>query len=461
MFKKILSTVLAICLMFVLCSCGADTSEGAKKFGYDNKSTENMVTFIETTEEKYSTDIEEKTTALIEALGESFDGYKNGKAKITEYYTNALADFEKMAEALKTVTGDYYRYVAKDCLSEYKIWNKAMEDAYKAWNNAMEDYYNSWGDCFKKVYEACNDLIELGYDKLSYNEYSKEFSDMYNEYSDAWSDMYEKYSDIWKELYETYSDVWGEFYDGKIDIEDILKSEPKSKNETKDEESSENNDKKDDTADEVGESSENSADSTSFDTLEISIVKETEKAVEKLKSDYEALSKNITTYSDYVANAPQIEKFYDKINLTSAQISKKLYEYSASYAEKIMKSGLSADDMYDAFDGLYDCIYEDAADVLYDGIYDGILETVYDDFYDGILDERDDSVSYEDWSEARSNEYKMWSETRSDCYKQWSDLRSDVYELWSDMRSEMYSNDIERAQKILNDFMKDVRKMSV
>lgn len=441
-------------MVLALCSCGSNTSEGAKKYGYDHNDLENMVAFVETTGEKYCTDIEAKVETLIETLGDTFDSYTNNKSKISDLYASSLTMSDELFTALHAVTNDCYRLVAKD-ISEYKTWNGAMEDIYKAWNNAMKDYYDSWNDGFKDIYETCNDLVKLGYDELPYKEYSKIFSDMYDEYSDAWSDMYDKYSDTWGELYDTYSDVWGEFYDGESDIEDILNNKTSSKDDSQDKKPVDNDDEQESKDD----NTDTAVDATSFEALEESINKETEKAITTLFTEYETLSASIANYAEYVANADKVEAFYDKVNTTSAAIATKLYEHSVTYAEKIIKSGMSTDDMYDAFDGLYDCIYEDAADILYDGIYDGILEDIYDDFYSGVLDEKDDGVSYSDWSKARSNEYKMWSNTRSDCYKQWSNMRSDIYEFWSDMRSEMYSDDIECAQKIFNDFMEDVQKM--
>lgn len=196
------------------------------------------------------------------------------------------------------------------------------------------------------------------------------------------------------------------------------------------------------------------------ETLEDKIIEETEKAIATLTGEYEELSAGITSYDEYVANSEKVEEFYDKVNSTSEQIAINLCEYSGIYGELIMNSDMTTDDMYDAFDDLCDCVYKDAADILYDGIYDGLLEDIYDDFYDGILDDRDDSISYSDWYDTRSTEYKLWYRTRSDCYEHWSDMRSDVYEFCSDMRSELFSNDIEKAQKILEDFKEDVQKMS-
>lgn len=134
-------------------------------------------------------------------------------------------------------------------------------------------------------------------------------------------------------------------------------------------------------------------------------------------------------------------------------------EYSIEYAEEILASGKSADDMYDDFEVIYDLIYDDVGDDIYDGIYDGLLDDMYDAFYSGALDDQPDGVKYSDWSDHRSKEYKMWSDARSEVYEQWSDFRSDVYGFWSDMRSEIWSNDKEGALDEIEDFRKDVEKM--
>ena len=222
MFKKVFSVMLVLCVAVALCSCGADTSEGAKKYGYDHQDLDNMVAFVKTTGEKHSTNMEEKTTVLIENLGDTFDSYQKNKSKISEFYADALADSDELFAALKAVSSDYYQCVAKDHFSEYKVWTGAMSDMYDSWTKAMEHFYDTCGDCFQDVFEACSDFINLGYDEVPYKECSGVYSDMYDEYSDAWSDMYKKYSDTWGDLYQTYSDVWGSFYAGKTEIHDIL-----------------------------------------------------------------------------------------------------------------------------------------------------------------------------------------------------------------------------------------------
>ena len=438
MFKKLFSAILILSLVFSLCGCGGNKSEGAKKYGYDSGDLQNLVTFITESGEKYGTGTEEKTTALIEELGDTFDSYNANQTKITDFYADISKDADGFFDALKAVSSDYYICVSKEHISDY---GTAMNDIYAAWTNAMDSYSDKWDASMKKMYDKCYDLIKLGYNKTEYKEYSELFNRFYNEYSGAWGDMYDKSTEAFSVLYNTYSEVFGKFYSGKTDIEDVLTNAASGK----------------------ARESENRPDEEDIDfsplkSLEEQINNETERAVSALSEKYAALKAEIPTYSEYTEKIADIEAFYGETENVSKQISDSLKNSAALYAETVLNSGLSADQMYDAIDGIYDCIYDNAADILYDGIYSGLLDNLYDDFYSGVLDDAYNKIPYSEWDNARSNEYKLWDSARSTCYKQWSDMRSDVYELWSDMRSKLYDNDIDKAKEILGNFIAETSR---
>lgn len=196
-----------------------------------------------------------------------------------------------------------------------------------------------------------------------------------------------------------------------------------------------------------------------IEELEGIITKDIKDTVNTLNSEWETLSATITTYDDYVDNAEKVEQFYEKINTQTEQASIRLQEYAIKYAEMIMSSDMSNDDKYDAFDELKDCIYDDVADDLNDGIYDGLLKDMQDALYEGVLDDSDVAPSYSDWYDIRSDEYENWYDTRSDVYEVWYDTRSDVYSFYYDMRGKLWSDDIEKAQKTLDDYKADVEKL--
>ncbi len=199
------------------------------------------------------------------------------------------------------------------------------------------------------------------------------------------------------------------------------------------------------------------ADST--EELEFEIIKYVEDEIAALNDELTSLTERITTYDKYVKNIDDVEAFYEKVSNTSEFIAVRLCEYSIVYSEMILDSDMTTDEMYDASDDLYDCIYDDAADILYDGIYDGVLKDLYDAFYDGVISDGMDSANYSEWYDISSDAYELWYDISSDCYEHWYDMHSDVYGFWSDVRSELFGNDIEGARDEIADFKEDVEKM--
>ena len=197
----------------------------------------------------------------------------------------------------------------------------------------------------------------------------------------------------------------------------------------------------------------------SFDNFDSVVSNDVEKTVSALTKEYEGLIKDIDTYEKYLKSVDKVEAFYTRINEVSKQLCIRMCEYSLSYAELIMASEKSNSNKYNTFEEIYNTIYDDAGEKIYDGIYDGILDDLYKYFYDGILDDAYDRAEYEEWSDASSDEYDWWSDTRSDVYDDWSDFRSDIYDFWSDIRGDLYDNDLDDAQKELQDFRETIEKM--
>ena len=197
----------------------------------------------------------------------------------------------------------------------------------------------------------------------------------------------------------------------------------------------------------------------SLEELNALVLKDVTDSVAALRSEYEKLSTDIDAYDKYKNNINSIEDFYNKTQSDIQMLCIRLREYSYSYAELILSSDKSFDDMYEDFDEMYDSIYEDARDEIYDEIYDGILDDIYDAFYDGVLEDAYDLVPYKEWSDTRSDAYDIWSDTRSEIYDIWSDVGSDVYDFWSDMRGEIWDKDIEKAREKMQDFKDDIEKL--
>lgn len=198
---------------------------------------------------------------------------------------------------------------------------------------------------------------------------------------------------------------------------------------------------------------------TSLDEIKTFAMNDVQNEINALTTEKEALILEINSYNLYKDNLKKVEDFYAKTLLTTENIGIKMREYSIVYAEFILNSDKSNDDKYDDLEEIYDVVYEDIGDMIYDEIYENTLDSLYDAFYDGILDDAYDTIEYKEWSDASSYAYDLWSDTGSDIYKAWSNATSDVYDFWSDVGSEIYGNDIEGANKEIQEFKDDINKL--
>lgn len=197
----------------------------------------------------------------------------------------------------------------------------------------------------------------------------------------------------------------------------------------------------------------------SIEELEELVDKDVTDVISALEEEYGELVADITDFNQYVENKDSVEAFYDKINEETEKLCMRIRDYSVSYVELIINSDMTYDDMDDAVDDVYECLYDDAGDAIYDGIYDGILDDMYDYFYSGIVSDGYDTVPYDEWYDASSDEYDMWFDSSSDVYDYWSDAVSDVYGFWSDVSGAMWDNDIDEVKEEIEKFKEDIEKL--
>lgn len=456
--KQFLALLLCLAMLFSLAACGNHTSgddpEKTGQVDYDAGNPESILTFIESTLETAGSETSAAAEALIDKLGTSYSTYCEHKAEVTAFFESAATRSQKVYADIQTGSVDYFKYVAKQELSDYQAWNDVMEDFYDLVDDAMGDYYDTLDEAYGNVYDTCDNLISDASEELEYQVYSDAWNGMYNEYSNAWNAMYQAHSGAWSEIYKNYLACSKEFYKGNTDVDAILEAAGKEND------SDNGTDEEDGDHTDVETTVTPPSATTSYEELESSVETAVETALTALTEEWERFCEGIDSFEAYMEKQSEVKAFYDKINVEAATLCIQMCQYSIDYAEAILASGASADEMYSDAEGIYDLIYDDIGDEIHDGIYDGILDEMNDAFYSGALDDRPDGVSYSDWSNPRSKEYKMWSNTRSDVYEHWSDGRSDVYRFWSDLRSELYNDDIEGAKDEIADFQKDVDKMT-
>lgn len=200
--------------------------------------------------------------------------------------------------------------------------------------------------------------------------------------------------------------------------------------------------------------------SGTLDELKVVISSDVENTISGLIAEWGELKSEIDSYAKYVEKVDVVEEFYDKINETSEQICVRLQEYTLAYARQIMSSNMPIIEKCETFDDLLNCIYEDAAGAVLDGIYEELLGDMLDTFYEGVISDSESSASYSEWYDITVNEYGNWFDTSTDVYSHWYDTTVDIYSFYYDMTIELYSNDIEGAEECMDDYEKDIEKLS-
>jgi len=167
----------------------------------------------------------------------------------------------------------------------------------------------------------------------------------------------------------------------------------------------------------------------------------------------------VHSFFGFVANVADVETLYTHIHDETYDLCIRMEEYSITYAEIILSSGASIDDMNDSWDTFYDDIYDGALDDIYDGIYDGLLDDIYDAFYNSVLSDAPDSVDYTDWLSVNTDEYDRWLDCDTDVYDFWLDSDMAIYDFWLDISSAFWSDDLDEAYTVLDSFQTDVENL--
>lgn len=209
--------------------------------------------------------------------------------------------------------------------------------------------------------------------------------------------------------------------------------------------------------------SDTSSDSVDY-SEEINALSETismdiSETVNSLNAEYNTLLGRIGNYDGFVANVADVETLYTHIHDETYDLCIRMEEYSITYAEIILSSGASIDDMNDSWDTFYDDIYDGALDDIYDGIYDGLLDDIYDAFYNSVLSDVPDSVDYTDWLSVNTDEYDRWLDCDTDVYDFWLDSDMAIYDFWLDISSAFWSDDLDEAYTVLDSFQTDVENL--
>ena len=439
-------------------SAPTDTVTAPTDYSYDINL--NGVTTLDELEDRIDEDLTKGIDFLnsqwetLSAEIDTYQKYVDNKDRVSGFYEFIVTHTEKLCIMLKEYSAAYARMVLDSDMDN--------EDKYKAIDGINDKIYDDACDEIKnKIYEdLLDDMKDHFYEGiLDEKPDNVEYEDWYDTCSNEYGQWYDTSSDVYGLYYNTASDIYSFYYD----MSGVLYSGDSDRAEKKYSRFLERIEK------EKNPSANTQISNAAFDTtlrsasnteeLETVVEAHVSECIQALQNEWQTLSANTDTYEKYASQVDTVEDFHTHIKDSASQIMAMVCDYGALYTELVLQSGSSPKDMYDAFEGFKDCIYEDALEMVKDGIYDDLLDDIKDYYYDGVIKDAKKSIPYSDWSDAHSDAYSWWSDTRSDIYSAWSDTRSEVYGFYSDIRSELYSEDLDGANDELQDFKKKVEKM--
>ena len=417
-----------------------------------------------TTLDELETRIEEHLTTVLNALNgrweafaaeiDTYEKYVANAEKVAEFYESVITETEQMCIMLYEYSAAYARMILDSDMS--------ADDKYDAIDGINDILYDDACDeihdeIYEGILDEMNDyfysgILEDAQDDVDYSDWydvcSKEYSQWYDTASEVYSLYYDAASEIYSFYYDMASELYGRDYERAEKVyARFLEKIAKAK----------------------GQNSGNVNTNATFDTnlrtagsveeLESVVDAHVNECVQALWAEWAAMSTEIDTFEEYLANIETVEAFHAHVVDSAAQIFVMICDYGIVYSELVLQSNASTKDMYKAFEDFKDCIYEDACEIVKDEIYEDLLNEIKDYYYEGIINDARDSVKYSDWSDARGDAYSWWSDARGDVYSNWSDTRGDLYSYYSDIRSELYGGDLDGANDELQDFKDKVNRM--
>ena len=416
-----------------------------------------------TTTDELEVRIEDHLDALIasliareEKLFTEVDTYEkyNETDSVSVFYETLIDETNQMSIMLYEYSACYARLIL-----DADMDNDDKYDAIKGIHDCL--YEDACDEIHDEIYEGIMDdmkdyfyggIIENAQEQVDYSEWYDISSEEYSQWYDTGAEIYSIYYDTTGDIYSFYYDMSGELYSG-----DLERAEEIYERFVKKIEKAKGNGSNDVVVSDVAYDT-TIRDASSVEEVEAIVETHVGECIAALNKEWEDLSTEIDTYEKYIENVDRIEAFHIRVEDASAEILTMICQYGVAYTDLILQSDSSTDDMYDAFEGFKECIYDDACELVNDKIYDQLLEEVKDYYYDGIIDGAKESVTYSDWSDARSDAYGWWSDARGEVYSNWSDTRGDLYSYWLDVRGELYSDSLDDVKDKMDKFQKKISK---
>lgn len=179
----------------------------------DDEDLDRLLNDIVYKTESTTKELENSLNEFLDKTGDTYDGYKQNKQMLADWYVLALSKSDELYKAIQEDCSQYHEMLLTDPkYAQYKVWNDALSESYDVWNDALSDYYGDWNDLFGDIYHDCTDMIQKALDQYGYDEYNDAWDEMYDAYQESWDAMYELRQDAWDDLYEARQDTWDELY---------------------------------------------------------------------------------------------------------------------------------------------------------------------------------------------------------------------------------------------------------
>lgn len=455
-FKKFLALLLTLCLIVALTACG-EAKEENKSAETQAQKEETVQTSDHTSVSDISATAENDVNETIEKLESEYSSLKSeittyevflqSENRLTSFYQLIVDEHNTLNIRMREYALDMARVIIDSYLSNDDKYDEVEEIYDTIYENCGDDIYDEIYDgILDDIYNLFYDgILDKAYDNADYSQWSNARSDEYERWSDSRSDVYDSWSDFRSDVYDFWSDLRSDLYQEKTDrLEKTISDFQDAINKLNG----------------VQTESETTASiasaTVSVDTVEGIIQKaqsDVESTIEEITSSCEALTAEISSFDSYISNEERISSFYQTIEDSHEELCSRIKGYALNCAKMIINDNhLTIKEKYKKINVINDDLYDDCLDDIENGFYDELFDFLEDSFYEGVLKDGNDNTNYADWYYARSNEYSQWYDARSDVYSTWYDTRSDVYEFWYDLRDELYSEDLEKANKVIQKY---------
>ncbi len=417
--------------------------------------TDELIDWINNDVETTAADLRAKWDEIIKKTT-SYDEYKANVGLIRDLYTEIDNATLKLCLRMRCYAFDYVVLELNSGKSNSEIY-KNLSDLYDViYDDARDDIYdNIYDDLLKDMYDDSYDgVLKKAYDNAPYEEWDDFRSEEYSLWDETRSSVYGNWDETFSDIYSFWDSFRSNIYNDETELacktairfhkgllKDIEKNGLTEKSITG-----------------ISVNADNilgmTFEPTPVDNLDETVTADLETTLAELEKEWAELSAQTDTFENYLANADQVEEFFEKVVSTTEELCLRQQQYAIDYANVILQS--DSQTKYRDLTYLYSSLYGGSRREIYRATYNGLLKDMYKYYYNGVLKKARKTTSYSEWSSARSDVYGWWSDARSDVYSVWSDTFSDIYSFWSDLRSEVYSKDMDKAQKEIDKFQKKV-----